>query len=177
MQSLSVREFENRVEITTPCLDRHNDYIQVWVNRDLSEYYISDGGYTLIDLSASGCDIKCPSRVERIDTIARRLDVQLDGQSLEVRTDKRHCSVRMHQLIQAMLVIGNLFYSDSNVDNEPFELSVRIWLDSLSVQYESPVTYTGKSGFDHRFHVVISDASSRAKQVVVAVGNLDRSNV
>ena len=76
---LTVLEFQRNIEITTPYLNRHNDYIQVYVYRDLPEYCISDGAYTLVDLYASACDIRSPSHVERIETIARALDVQLDG--------------------------------------------------------------------------------------------------
>lgn len=47
------------VEIRTPFLDRHNDYLQIYarrVSRMLSGWELTDHGYTLRDLEASGCD-------------------------------------------------------------------------------------------------------------------------
>ena len=46
------------VEITTPYLDRHNDYTQIYVRRDNGAFLLTDGGETIQDLRASGCDLE-----------------------------------------------------------------------------------------------------------------------
>ena len=46
------------VEITTPFLDRHNDYTQIYVQRLNGSYLITDGGETIEDLRMSGCDLE-----------------------------------------------------------------------------------------------------------------------
>jgi hypothetical protein len=54
-----LREVNDRyVEITTPYLDRHNDYTQIYVRRDNGGFVLTDGGETIQDLRASGCDLE-----------------------------------------------------------------------------------------------------------------------
>src|SRR3954469_22009653 len=50
------------VEITTPYLDRHNDYTQIYVRRDNGAFMLTDGGETIQDLRASGCDLETSKR-------------------------------------------------------------------------------------------------------------------
>ena len=42
----SWREINDWVEITTPYLDRHNDYIQIYLRQQGSEWVLTDDGYT-----------------------------------------------------------------------------------------------------------------------------------
>ncbi|MEJ7666387.1 MAG: DUF1828 domain-containing protein [Hymenobacter sp.] len=44
-------------EITTPYLDRHNDYTQIYVRKEDSGFVLTDAGDTIQDLRASGCDL------------------------------------------------------------------------------------------------------------------------
>lgn len=53
---MSFREIDRYVEITTPFLDRHNDHIQLYLSKEKSSYILTDDGYTINDLSISGCE-------------------------------------------------------------------------------------------------------------------------
>jgi len=44
------REINGWVEITTPYLDRHNDYIQIYLRRQGNEWVLTDDGYKIADL-------------------------------------------------------------------------------------------------------------------------------
>ena len=52
------------VEITTPYLDRHNDYTQIYVRKNDGGFVLTDGGDTIQDLRASGCDLETSKRRE-----------------------------------------------------------------------------------------------------------------
>lgn len=52
-----LREIEDTVEITTPYLDRHNDFLQIYVKRDQGGFIITDDGYIINDLKLSGCEL------------------------------------------------------------------------------------------------------------------------
>ena len=54
----TLQPIEDWVEITTPYLDRHNDYLQIYVKRRDNGFVITDGGYILDDLEQSGCKIE-----------------------------------------------------------------------------------------------------------------------
>ena len=56
------RQIEDRLEITTPFLDRHNDYLQIFVKNDNGGFILSDDGYIIDDLRLSGCKLESKNR-------------------------------------------------------------------------------------------------------------------
>jgi hypothetical protein len=63
----SVGEFlkshiQNGSRLTTPYLDRHNDYLQIYARRLNGGFLLTDDGYVLEDLQQSGCKIEGPKR-------------------------------------------------------------------------------------------------------------------
>ena len=55
--------------ITTPYLDRHNDYLQLYVRPTLTGgLELSDDGYTIADLASTGCDLQTPRRTQLLQT-------------------------------------------------------------------------------------------------------------
>ena len=54
----TLRPVGDWVEITTPYLDRHNDYLQIYVKRGKNGFILSDDGYILTELRQSGCDLE-----------------------------------------------------------------------------------------------------------------------
>ena len=98
--------------ITTPYLDRHNDYLQIYVRaHPLGGYELSDDGYTITDLANSGCDMSTPRRRQLLHTTLNGFGVTLDGDALVVRCEHDQFANKKHNLIQAMLVVNNIFYT------------------------------------------------------------------
>jgi hypothetical protein len=58
----ALREVGDWVEITTPYLDRHNDYLQIYAKRQNGSYLLTDDGYVIEDLAQSGCKLDSPKR-------------------------------------------------------------------------------------------------------------------
>ena len=46
-----LRQVDDWIEITTPYLDRHNDYLQIYARRQNGSYILTDDGYILGELS------------------------------------------------------------------------------------------------------------------------------
>ena len=51
---ISVAEIDGVCEITTPFLDRHNDQLQIYVEREGDRLRLTDDGYVIGDLQSSG---------------------------------------------------------------------------------------------------------------------------
>ena len=51
----ALRQVEGWIEITTPYLDRHNDYLQIYVKRQNGGFILTDDGYTIDDLKLPMC--------------------------------------------------------------------------------------------------------------------------
>jgi len=57
-----LRQIQDWVEITTPYLDRHNDYLQIYVKRQDGGFMLTDDGYTIEDLKQTGCELESKKR-------------------------------------------------------------------------------------------------------------------
>jgi len=98
------------IEITTPYLDRHNDYIRIYVKRENGNLILTDDGYTIRDLLSSGCN---PDDKRLQDLLAITLNgfgVQRRGETLQVSAGPHNFAQRKHNLIQAMLAVSALSY-------------------------------------------------------------------
>ena len=91
------------VEITTPFLDRHNDYAQIYVRRENGGFLLTDGGDTIEDLRSSGCDLETKKRKDLLAVTLNGLGVQREGDALVVKTTPQNFSLRKHNLVQAIL--------------------------------------------------------------------------
>src|SRR2546429_4820113 len=58
----ALRQVDDWIEITTPYLDRHNDYVQIYAKKSNGSYILTDDGYTIDDLETSGCKLQSPKR-------------------------------------------------------------------------------------------------------------------
>lgn len=157
------------VEITTPYLDRHNDYLQVYVRRDDGGYTLSDAGYVITDLIVSGCELTTERRKQLLETTLNGFGVVLDGQALTVRASKSNFPLRKHSLIQAMLAVNDLFSLAAPYAATLFREDVEAWLTSNRVRYVPRVKLPGRSGYDHYFDFVIPSSDSIPERILRAI--------
>lgn len=157
------------VEITTPYLDRHNDYVQVYVRRDNGGFTLTDDGYTITDLSVSGCDLTTPKRTRLLQTTLNGFGVRLHGDALTVRASPGSFALRKHNLIQAMLAVNDLFALGSPVVVSIFREDVEAWLSANEVRYLPQVKFAGKTGYDHLFDFAIPSSNSIPERIIKAI--------
>ena len=65
-------------ELTTPFVDRHNDYMQIYVKATPSGMLLTDDGYTLRDLEISGLEFNTERRKNELKIILNGFGVSLD---------------------------------------------------------------------------------------------------
>lgn len=172
-----LRESNGYVEITTPFLDHHNDHVQIYAKRDGGTWLLTDDGYAVRDLEMSGCDVSTDRRQELLQTAVRRLGIELEGDELRVRATPSDFARKQHNLIQAVVAVGDLLYTVSSNVISIFLEEVEEWLRSLDVRFTESVKFTGRSGYDHHFDFVIPPSRSAPERVVRVVNRPDRSNV
>lgn len=116
----NLREVHDCVEITTPFLDRHNDFLQIYAKRHDGGFILTDAGYTVADLEQSGCTIDSPKRHDLLRTILSGFGVQISESTkeLEVRVSAGNFALRKHNLVQAMLAVNDLFYLASATEGK-----------------------------------------------------------
>ncbi|MFN5058680.1 MAG: DUF1829 domain-containing protein [Chloroflexota bacterium] len=156
--------------ITTPYLDRHNDYLQMYVRALPSGgYELSDDGYTITDLADSGCDMSTPRRQQLLRTTLNGFGVTRDGDALVVRGEFDQFATKKHNLVQAMLSINDMFYTTTSHQSSIFVEDVSAWFDTQEVRYTSNVKLTGTSGLDHRFDFVIPKSRHAPERLIQVI--------
>jgi hypothetical protein len=172
-----VQDVDGACEITTPFLDRHNDHLQIYVQKTEQGLLLSDDGYTIRDLRANGCELSSEKRKQTLKEILNGFDVQLVGDELQVAAQIQNFPFKKHNLLQAMLAVGDLFVLASPTVASLFHEDVEHFLLSNEVRYTPSIKFTGKSGFDHRFDFVIPASRQRPERILRALNRPDKDHV
>ena len=166
-----LKDLDRAVEITTPFLDRHNDYIQIYLINSEEGLLLTDDGYTISDLEISGCNLKTPKRAEALHTTLNGFGVSLVDGELQVKANETDFPSKKHNLLQAILAVNDLFYvARTNVQNF-FSEDVGLWLDENDVRYVPDATFAGKSNFNHKFDFIIPRSKNAPERIVRAINN------
>lgn len=173
-----LREVNGLVEITTPFLDRHNDFLQIFVRRVNGGFELTDDGYTIGDLEMSGCSIDSPRRKALLNLTLAGFGVGLDSMSgeLKLRTSSESFAPKKHSLVQAMLAVNDLFYTARPVVASLFLEDVEKWLELKDIRYSPRVKFTGKTGYDHLFDFLIPRSSAEPERVLKAINHPSRES-
>lgn len=170
----SLRQLEDWVEITTPYLDRHNDYIQIYARKSNGSFVLTDDGYTIEDLEQNGCKLNSPKRQELLKMTLNGFGIQQRGDALEVHTTPENFALRKHNLVQAMLAVNDMFYLAVPMVASLFYEDVVAWLDLHDVRYTPKVKFSGKTGYDHLFDFVIPKSRRQPERIIQTINRPNR---
>lgn len=171
----TLRQIDDWVEITTPYLDRHNDYVQIYARRSNGGFTLTDDGYTLEDLEQSGCKLDSRKRQDLLKMTLNGFGVQLEGSALRVHAAPENFALRKHNLVQAILAVNDMFYLAVPVVTSLFYEEVVAWLDGHDVRYTPKVKFTGKTGYDHLFDFVIPKSRKQPERIVQTINRPNRN--
>jgi hypothetical protein len=165
------REINGWTEITTPYLDRHNDYIQIYLRQNGDEWELTDDGETLTDLIQSGCELDTPRRKALLQTTLNEFGMHLANGAITVKTKQDSFALRQHNLIQAILAVNDLFYlARASVESFFFE-DVALWMDDSDIRYTQRVKFSGRTGYDHLFDFVVPKSKKEPERILRVVNN------
>ena len=165
------REINGWTEITTPYLDRHNDYIQIYLRQNGDEWELTDDGETLTDLIQSGCELDTPRLKALLQTTLNGFGMHLANGAITVKTKQDSFALRKHNLIQAILAVNDLFYlARASVESFFFE-DVALWMDDSDIRYTQRVKFSGRTGYDHLFDFVVPKSKKEPERILRVVNN------
>lgn len=170
-----LRQVNEWVEITTPYLDRHNDYVQIYAKRANGGFTLTDDGYTINDLEQSGCKLESRKRQDLLRMTLNGFGVQLEGTALQVHSAPENFALRKHNLVQAILAVNDMFYLAMPMVASLFYEDVVAWLDVHDVRYTPKVKFTGKTGYDHLFDFVIPKSRQQPERIVQTINRPNRN--
>ncbi|MBI4667922.1 MAG: DUF1829 domain-containing protein [Elusimicrobia bacterium] len=171
-----LKQLKDWVEITTPYLDRHNDYLQIYVRRDGNGFILTDDGYTVGDLRQSGCELESKKRKELLTLTLNGFGIKLEGDALAIYASSENFALRKHNLVQAMLAVNDLFYLAVPMVASLFLEDVTSWLNLYEIRYTPRVKFTGKTGYDHLFDFVIPASKESSERILQTINRPNKDN-
>jgi hypothetical protein len=172
-----LKQVKDWVEITTPYIDRHNDYLQIYVKRDGGGFVLTDDGYTISDLRQSGCDLESRKRKDLLTLTLNGFGVKVENEALTVHASSENFPLRKHNLVQAMLAVNDLFYLAAPMVASLFFEDVTTWLNLYEVRYTPRVKFAGKSSYDHLFDFVVPASRKYPERILQTINRPNRDTV
>ncbi|HIH87188.1 MAG TPA: DUF1829 domain-containing protein [Methanosarcinales archaeon] len=176
-QKFTITEIDGICEIITPFVDRHNDFLQIYVKKDGNKLIITDDGYTISDLKLSGFDITTEKRKRVMDSILNGFSVRLQGDEIIIEANAENFPQKKHNIIQAMLAVNDMFVMASSMVASVFKEDVEKFLRLNEIRFTPSVKFTGKSGFDQSFDFVIPASKKRPERIIKVVNRPDRQSI
>jgi hypothetical protein len=171
-----LKQLHDWVEITTPFLDRHNDYIQIYIKKENNQFILTDDGYTIADLRQSGCLLESENRKRILQITLNGFGVSQKEGELMVYATQENFSLKKHNLIQAILAVNDLFYLASSTVSNLFLEDVTTWFDLNEIRYSPNIKLTGESHYDHLFHFLIPKSKKFPERLMRAVNKPSRAS-
>jgi hypothetical protein len=169
-----LRQVNDWVEITTPYLDRHNDYLQMYARKENGSFVLTDDGYIIGDLRRAGCELESKKRKDLLTQTLNGFGVKLVDESLMVHASPESFALKKHNLVQAMLAVNDLFYLAVPMVASLFLEDVTAWLDLNDIRYTPKVKFTGKTGYDHLFDFVIPGSKKQPERILHTINRPSR---
>lgn len=172
---ISVAKIGEFCEITTPYLDRHNDYLQIYVKQlDDGEIFMTDDGFTISDLIASGVSIRRGSTREKaIHDIIRSFSLSLSGEDIVTTAQPETFAMRKHLMVQAMLQISDMYIAEPATIKDMFLDDVRMFMENNKVRYLADIPIVGKSGNVNVYPFVVAKSDNQPEWFIQAINKID----
>lgn len=170
-------QINDYVEISTPFLDSHNDYLQLYIKHEGDRYILTDDGAVINDLIMNGCDVSTKKRREMINQLAASLGVTIKGKEIQTEASVGNIAQKQHSMYQAMLKIGDVFMSSSSRVRGLFFDEIESYFIENDVRYSQSVLLMGTSGLTHRFDFIVSASRRKPERVITALNTPDRQNI
>ena len=173
-EGLRVSELESSCRIATPFLDRHNDEIEIYVEKHDGGFLLTDDGYTIADLRSSGMAFTSEKREAHLTAILHGFGVLREDDELQVHATPQDFPQKKHNLLQAMLSVNDMFVMGEEHVLSLFKEDVAAFLESNRIPVFPDFKLSGRSGFDHKFDFGLPKTQRKPQRVVRAINNLTK---
>ncbi|MCX4084214.1 DUF1828 domain-containing protein [Rickettsia hoogstraalii] len=92
--------------ITTPYLDYHNDYLQIYLIAEEQGYILTDDGWILDDIKSLKADDESLKLIERI---LKRFGIERNEDEISVKTDLANFTKAKEQFMRTVNEMMNCF--------------------------------------------------------------------
>ncbi|MBQ4513639.1 MAG: DUF1828 domain-containing protein [Anaerolineaceae bacterium] len=175
---ISVEKYGEVYEMTTPFLDRFNDYLQIYVIPEKSgELTLTDGGYIIDNLLSSGVSLKQGSKkLNKIYQIIKNFGLNLNGEKITVTAKESQFAQKKHSMVQAMLAIDELYETEPRAEKDFFSDDVKTYFDNNNIYYSDGVSFEGKSGSTATYDLLFQRNRNHPERLCNIVSRMTESS-
>lgn len=175
---LSTSTLNGACELTTPFLDRHNDHLQIYAQWSGDRIVLSDDGYIIADLEASGMEFNTPKRDQSLTSVLNGFGVRLDNaRRIMVDAVPSNLGQRMHSLLQAMIAVNDTFVLAQPRVASFFWEDVRDYLAQNEIRFSPRIKLSGRSGYDHAIDFLVPASPTHPERLVQAINNPSKNTI
>lgn len=173
-QRIRIEATREYVEITLPYLDRHRDFVQLYIEEGDGQFVLTDDGVALNELLSQGFDLTTPARIGALQGVLDSYQIQRVGQELRAVANEEALPARLSDLALAVVSAASLNVLNPTGVARVFIEDAKEWL--LAINKETRVNYSlrGNNGFDHRFDFFLPRSSTRPPRYIEALRQPDR---
>lgn len=154
--------------ISTPFLGLFNDTLEIYAKKQGDSIILSDDGKTLRDLELMGVSFSHKTRREMLEKVILNYGITEKEDELIVQTQEASFPQRKHDLLQAMLEIGDLYVLAKHTVAKVFKEDVRVYLDEQEIVYTPQFISRGSIGIEFTFDFQVA---YRKKEIVLKCFN------
>lgn len=163
--------------ISTPFLDRHNDHIEIYVQKKDNKYIITDDGYTINDLRLSGFELNTPKREHIFKTILNGLGIKTVGDELLIESSTEDIGQKKHRLLQAILAVDDMFNLSQETIHSLFKEDVELYFKTNNIVFTKDIKITGKTGFDHNIDFLVPASKTKPERLIQTINTPRRDSI
>lgn len=166
------KNIDEWIEITSPYLDRNNDYIQIYLKKEGTNYLLTDDGETIGGLKEEGCNLNSSKRQQLLQLTLRGYGVKEESGQLQIKIASiDNFPICKHSLVQAILAVNDMFYTASPHVASLFLEDVKQWLEDSKIRYSERVSFTGLSNYTRSFDFLIPKSSKQPERLIKTINN------
>ena len=174
---ITVNKINEYIEVTSPFLDRYNDYLQVYAKLENdNEIILTDDSYIINNLEISGIDMKSSKRKQLLQSLLNKYSVKLEDNALVTKANIEDFPQKILFLMQAMLNVDDMFMLSQNKVASLFLEDVKNFLDKKDIFYTKDVNFVGKSGFLYNYEYLIQRTRNKPERLCKVINNPTKQN-
>lgn len=161
---------ENIVAIESPFLDKHNDYIRIYIKKvSTDSYYLTDDGFTFHDLKTSGFSLT-EKKNKIFEVFVNGQGIKFNKETGELYTESswEDLPQKKHDLIQAILNVGDMFLVSTPYIKTLFFEEVAKFFKSKGIP-ASPDVYMDGKAYRNKIDFVIPSVDGKKEKIVKLV--------
>jgi hypothetical protein len=163
------------IEIITPFVDMHHDYISLFLSRSEKGFKLSDDGYIVDELDDLGVNVQTSTKRKHFfNTTLRNFGVKFSENTQELYInfdDTRQYPEMQQRLIQCIIRVSDMLISSRNKVINFFSEDIAEFFVNNQIMFIESASFIGRSGRNITFDFVLPKSKNIKPKLIQAVNN------